>query len=59
MNWDGQFDSDTICIDDSNEKFWVLEQLLIKPAIYKVNENESACYQLKGNINMGYRLTKK
>ena len=36
MNWDGQFDSDTICIDDSNEKFWVLEQLLIKPAIYKV-----------------------
>lgn len=36
MNWDGQFDSDTICIDDSNEKFWGLEQLLIKPAIYKV-----------------------
>ena len=36
MNWDGQFDSDAICIDDSNEKFWVLEQLLIKPAIYKV-----------------------
>lgn len=36
MNWDGQFDSDTICIDDSNEKFWVLEQLLIEPAIYKV-----------------------
>ena len=35
MNWDGQFDSDTICIDDSNEKFWVLEQLLINPAIYK------------------------
>ena len=35
MNWDGQFDSDTICIDDSNEKFWVLEQLLIKPAIYR------------------------
>ena len=35
MNWDGQFDSDTICIDDSNEKFWVLEQLLIKSAIYK------------------------
>ena len=34
MNWDGQFDSDTICIDDSNEKFWVLEQLLIRPAPY-------------------------
>ena len=34
MNWDGQFDSDTICIDDSNERFWVLEQLQLKPAIY-------------------------
>lgn len=34
MNWDGQFDSDAICIDDSNEKFWVLEQLLLKPSIY-------------------------
>lgn len=34
MNWDGHFDSDTICIDDSNEKFWVLEQLLLKPSIY-------------------------
>lgn len=35
LSWDGQFDSDNICIDDSNEKFWVLEQLLIQPAIYK------------------------
>jgi len=36
MSWDGQFDSDMICIDDSNEKFWVLEHLLLKPAIYKI-----------------------
>lgn len=36
LSWDGQFDSDSICIDDSNEKFWVLEQLLIQPAVYKV-----------------------
>lgn len=36
LSWDGQFDSDSICIDDSNEKFWVLEQLLIQPAIYKM-----------------------
>ena len=35
LSWDGQFDSDSICIDDSNEKFWVLEQLLIQPAVYK------------------------
>ena len=35
MNWDGQFDSDCICIDDSNEKYWVLEQLLLKSAVKK------------------------
>ena len=27
MNWDGQFDSDYICIDDSNERFWVIETI--------------------------------
>ena len=40
MNWDGQFDSDYICIDDSNERFWVIEQLLIQSAIYKPKEIE-------------------
>ena len=34
MNWDGKFDSGTICIDDSNDKFWVLEQLYISPCPY-------------------------
>jgi DNA phosphorothioation-dependent restriction protein DptF len=34
LNWDGKFNSDTICIDDSNDKFWVLEQLHISPAPY-------------------------
>jgi DNA phosphorothioation-dependent restriction protein DptF len=34
LNWDGKFDSDTICIDDSNDKFWVLEQLHIIPCPY-------------------------
>ena len=33
MNWDGQFDDDSICIDDSNEKYWILEQLSIQPCI--------------------------
>jgi DNA phosphorothioation-dependent restriction protein DptF len=41
LSWDGQFDSDSICIDDSNEKFWVLEQLLIQPAIYKTQPPSS------------------
>lgn len=34
LNWDGKFESDTICIDDSNDKFWVLEQLHIIPCPY-------------------------
>lgn len=35
LGWDGQFGSDCICIDDTNDKFWVLEHLLIQSAIYK------------------------
>jgi DNA phosphorothioation-dependent restriction protein DptF len=31
--WDGQFDDDCICIDDTNEQFWILEQLQLKSAI--------------------------
>lgn len=34
-NFDGQFDEDYICIDDTNDRFWVLEQLQLKSAIYK------------------------
>lgn len=45
MNWDGQFDSDTICIDDSNEKFWVLEQLLLKPSIYSNRPSANSVVQ--------------
>lgn len=45
MNWDGQFDSDTICIDDSNEKFWVLEQLLLKPSIYSNRPSANSIVQ--------------
>ena len=37
MSWDGQFDSDSLCIDDSNEKFWVLEQLYMSSAPYQHN----------------------
>lgn len=35
--WNGQFDDDCICIDDTNEQFWLLEQLQLKSAIYKNN----------------------
>lgn len=35
MNWDGSFTSDTICIDDTNEHFWILEQLQLRATINK------------------------
>ena len=41
MSWDGQFGNDDICIDDTNDKFWVLEQLLIKPALYQTQATET------------------
>ncbi len=31
MDWDGQFDDENICIDDSNERYWILEQLSLQP----------------------------
>ena len=34
LNWDGQFESDQICIDDSNDKYWIVEQLLLSPSLY-------------------------
>lgn len=32
MSWNGQFDSNQICIDDTNEKYWILEQLYLQSA---------------------------
>ena len=57
MNWDGQFDSDYICIDDSNERFWVIEQLLIQSAIYrsKVIDDEEV---LRFSTNVKVRFKK-
>lgn len=56
MNWDGQFDSDTICIDDSNDKFWVLEQLLLKPSIYSNRPAEDPIVQrFSTNVKLRFR----
>ena len=35
LGWDGQFDDDCICIDDTNEQMWIVEQLQLKSAINK------------------------
>ena len=58
MSWDGQFDSDSVCIDDSNESFWVTEQLMLQPSIFKpksVNEEEIQ----RSSTNIRIRLKKK
>lgn len=35
MAWDGQFEDDCICIDDTNDQLWIVEQLQLKSAINK------------------------
>lgn len=35
LNWDGEFGGDFICIDESNEHQWILEELKLKAAINK------------------------
>lgn len=58
MSWDGQFDSDSVCIDDSNESFWITEQLMLQPSIFKpksVNEEEIQRF----STNIRIRLKKK
>lgn len=56
MNWDGQFDSDYICVDDSNERFWVIEQLLIQSAIYKSKAIEDdEVLRFSTNIKIRFR----
>lgn len=58
MNWDGQFDSDYICIDDSNERFWVIEQLLIQSAIYKSKAIEDdEVLRFSTNVKIRFKKT--
>lgn len=35
LGWNGQFEDDYICIDDTNDQLWLLEQLQIKSDINK------------------------
>lgn len=44
LSWDGQFEDDHICIDDTNDQLWTLEQLQIKSVI---NRNAK---QISGTI---------
>ena len=56
MNWHGRFDSDTVYIDDSNEKFWVLEQLLIKPTIDRAQATVTGeVFRFSTTLKLRYR----
>lgn len=35
LNWNGEFENDYICIDESNDYYWILEELKLKAAINK------------------------
>ncbi len=41
MDWDGRFDDENICIDDSNERFWILEQLSLQPYLPTIATNDA------------------
>lgn len=57
MNWNGQFGSNKICIDTSNEKFWVLEQLPLKSSIYHTNNTsaESVVQRFSTSLRLRFR----
>lgn len=35
LGWDGQFGDNRICIDNTNDHIWIVEELQLKPAINK------------------------
>lgn len=45
VSWDGEFGSDQICIDNSNDAFWVVEHIEINP---KINSHvDNPCYEIQ------------
>ena len=55
MSWDGKFDSDTICIDDSNNRFWVLEQLQIEPAPYMRDPEDGEVLRFSTTLKLRFQ----
>ena len=56
MSWNGQFDDDYICIDDSNDQVWILEQLQLKSAINKSAEHiDGTIDRFFPNLRLGFR----
>ena len=56
LNWGGEFDKDVICIDDSNEQLWILEQLYLRAAINRdVSKVEGEIQRFFPVISLKYR----
>lgn len=55
MNWNGHFESDYICIDESNEQYWVLEQLYLKSAIKKTQPLSEEIMRFSTSLKLKYR----
>lgn len=56
MSWNGQFDDDYICIDDSNDQVWVLEQLQLKSAINKNAKHiDGTIDRFFPNLRLGFK----
>lgn len=55
LSWDGKFDSDTICIDDSNNKFWVLEQLHVSPCPYGHKPEEGEVFRFSTTLKLRFK----
>ena len=56
MSWNGQFDDDYICIDDSNDQVWILEQLQLKSAINKSAQHiDGTIDRFFPNLRLGFR----
>ena len=45
LGWNGQFEDDYICIDDTNDQLWLLEQLQIKSVINKNAQKNNGTIQ--------------
>ncbi len=55
MDWDGKFDDESICIDDSNERYWILEQLSLQPYLPNIEENNlDEIYRFSPVLSIGF-----
>ena len=56
INWNGEFDGDYICIDESNEHHWILEELKIKAAINKnAKKSNGEIQRFSPILTLGYK----